>query len=231
MPSMPRSPPPSPCQVVEPHLNGPGGDVPVIVHDTRKGRVEVIADRARRRPAPPSPIIAARPRHECPAPACSPPAFPGMFDTWMTVLRDYGTPVRSPTCSRPRSPMRADGYPLVERANATIATVEKLFRDYWPTSAAVYLRGGKVPEPARCSPIPPLPDTYTRVLREAAGPGGPEQEIERARKVWFARLRRRSDRPVSGRTQEDQWTPADGATTASSPARTWHAGRRPSRRR
>ena len=25
-------------QVVEPHLNGPGGDVPVIVHDARKGR-------------------------------------------------------------------------------------------------------------------------------------------------------------------------------------------------
>ena len=24
-------------QVVEPHLNGPGGDVPVIVHDVRKG--------------------------------------------------------------------------------------------------------------------------------------------------------------------------------------------------
>src|SRR5436853_4968262 len=31
-------------QVVEPHLNGPGGDVPVLVHDTRKGKgkVEVI---------------------------------------------------------------------------------------------------------------------------------------------------------------------------------------------
>ena len=25
-------------QVVEPHLNGPGGDVPVILYDTRKGK-------------------------------------------------------------------------------------------------------------------------------------------------------------------------------------------------
>src|SRR6202161_3519828 len=29
-------------QVVEPHLNGPGGDVPVIVHDVRRGKPEVI---------------------------------------------------------------------------------------------------------------------------------------------------------------------------------------------
>ena len=29
-------------QVVEPHLNGPGGDVPVIVHDVKRGKPEVI---------------------------------------------------------------------------------------------------------------------------------------------------------------------------------------------
>ena len=29
-------------QVVEPHLNGPGGDVPVIVHDVRRGKTDVV---------------------------------------------------------------------------------------------------------------------------------------------------------------------------------------------
>src|SRR5580692_5740760 len=29
-------------QVVEPHLNGPGGDVPVILFDVKRGRTEVI---------------------------------------------------------------------------------------------------------------------------------------------------------------------------------------------
>src|SRR5499433_1908090 len=29
-------------QVVEPHLNGPGGDVPVILHDVKRGKPEVI---------------------------------------------------------------------------------------------------------------------------------------------------------------------------------------------
>src|ERR671924_6407 len=36
-------------QVVEPHLNGPGGDVPVIVHDVKRARTEVICGQG---PAP-----------------------------------------------------------------------------------------------------------------------------------------------------------------------------------
>src|SRR5881628_1278306 len=63
-------------QVVEPHLNGPGGDVPVIVHDVRRGKTEVICGQDRRRPARPLPITAASASISCPAPACSPPAFP-----------------------------------------------------------------------------------------------------------------------------------------------------------
>jgi gamma-glutamyltranspeptidase/glutathione hydrolase len=77
-----------------------------------------------------------------------------------------------------------DGYPLVERANATIATVENLFREHWPTSAAVYLRDGKVPETGTLFTNPAIAETYARVLREAAGAGSREQEIERARKIW-----------------------------------------------
>src|ERR1700692_1359772 len=47
--------PASPRQVGEPHLNGPGGDVPIIVHDTRRGRTEVICGQG---PAPQGATIA-----------------------------------------------------------------------------------------------------------------------------------------------------------------------------
>jgi gamma-glutamyltranspeptidase/glutathione hydrolase len=170
-------------QVVEPHLNGPGGDVPVIVHDARKGVVEVICGQG---PAPAGATIAhyrSLGLDMMPGTGLLAACVPGMFDTWMTVLRDYGTmhlaDVLAPAISYAR-----DGHPLVERANATIATVETLFREHWPTSAAVYLRGGKVPETGTLFTNPAIAETYARVLREAAGPGGREQEIERARKVW-----------------------------------------------
>jgi gamma-glutamyltranspeptidase/glutathione hydrolase len=108
---------------------------------------------------------------------------PGMFDTWMMLLRDYGT-MRLADVLTPAIFYASEGHPLVERANATIATVEKLFREHWPTSAAVYLRGGKVPAAGTLFTNPALAETYKRVLREAAGPGSREQEIERARNVW-----------------------------------------------
>ena len=64
-------------QVVEPHLNGPGGDVPVIVHDVKRGRTEVICGQG---PAPARATIAHY-RNELawiwyPAPVCWPPASP-----------------------------------------------------------------------------------------------------------------------------------------------------------
>ena len=183
-------------QVVEPHLNGPGGDVPVIVHDVRKGKVEVICGQG---PAPAAATIA----HYrglgldlVPGTGLLAACVPGMFETWMLLLRDYGTmrlaDVLSPAISYARN-----GHPLVERASATIGMVEQLFREHWPTSAAVYLPGGKVPEPGTMFSNVTLADTYARILREAESAGGDrERQIEKARAMLVARLRRRGDRQI-----------------------------------
>ena len=170
-------------QVVEPHLNGPGGDVPVIMFDVRKGCPEVICGQG---PAPAGATIAhyrSLGLDMMPGTGLLAACVPGMFDTWMTVLRDYGTMPLAEVLA-PAIFYAREGHPLVERANATIATVERLFREHWPTSAAVYLRNGKVPATGTLFTNPAIADTYARVLREAAGPGSREQEIERARKVW-----------------------------------------------
>jgi gamma-glutamyltranspeptidase/glutathione hydrolase len=63
-------------QVVEPHLNGPGGDVPVIVYDVKRGKPEVICGQGVAPAGAPSNIIAAKASTLCPAPACSRPACP-----------------------------------------------------------------------------------------------------------------------------------------------------------
>jgi len=170
-------------QVVEPHLNGPGGDVPVILFDVRKGRPEVVCGQG---PAPAGATIAhyrSLGLDMMPGTGLLAACVPGMFDTWMTLLRDYGS-MRLADVLEPAIFYAREGHPLVERANATIGTVEKLFREHWPTSAAVYLRDGKVPATGTLFTNPAIADTYTRVLREAAGTGSRGQEIERARKVW-----------------------------------------------
>ena len=172
-------------QVVEPHLNGPGGDVPVILYDTRKRKVEVICGQG---PAPAGATIKHY-RDELgldlvPGTGLLACCVPGMFETWMLLLRDYGTmklaDVLAPAISYARN-----GHPLVERATATIQMVEELFRDHWPTSANVYLPGGKVPQPGSMFTNRTLADTYERILREAESAGGNrDAQIERARETW-----------------------------------------------
>lgn len=169
-------------QVVEPHLNGPGGDVPILVHDVRRGRTEVICGQG---PAPAGATIAhyrGLGLDMVPGTGLLAACVPGMFDAWMLLLRDYGT-LRLADVLAPAIYYAGQGHPLVERASATIATVAPLFREHWPTSAALYLPHGEVPKPGTLFANPALAETYARVLREAAG-GDREAEIERARKVW-----------------------------------------------
>lgn len=169
-------------QVVEPHLNGPGGDVPVILYDAKRDKVEVICGQG---PAPAGATIAhyrSLGLDLVPGTGLLATCIPGAFDAWMLMLRDYGT-------MRPCDVLEAaihyarHGYPLVERIPATIATVESLFRDHWPTSAAVYLPGGAVPKPGDLFTNVKLAETYERILRESEG-GTREDEIARARFAW-----------------------------------------------
>ena len=184
-------------QVVEPHLNGPGGDVPVILYDVRKGKVEVICGQG---PAPAGATIKHY-RDELgldlvPGTGLLAACIPGTFETWMLLLRDYGT-MRLADVLTPAIGYARNGHPLVERASATIGMVQDLFREHWPTSAAVFLPGNKVPAPGTMFSNVTMADTYARILREAESAGGNrEAQIERAREVLVAGFRRRGDRQI-----------------------------------
>ena len=171
-------------QVVEPHLNGPGGDVPVIVYDVRRGKPEVICGQG---PAPAGATIAHYRREGLdlmPGTGLLAACVPGTFETWMLLLRDYGTLSLREVLS-PAIGYAQHGHPLVERASATIATVADLFRRHWPTSAAVYLPNGAVPPTGTLFANTVLAATYVRILKEAESASADRAaQIERARKCW-----------------------------------------------
>src|SRR5260370_8229862 len=91
---------------------------------------------------------------------------PGTFESWMLLLRDYGT-LRLRDVLEPAIAYARDGYPLVERASATIATVEQLFRKYWTPSAAVYLPNNEVPNTHTPFTNPKLANTHPRLLHHS----------------------------------------------------------------
>ena len=107
-------------QVVEPHLNGPGGDAPLIVHDVRRDQPEVICGQG---PAPAGATIAHYRREGfdlVPGTGLLAACVPGTFETWMLLLRDYGTLALREVLS-PAIGYAQKGHPLLERTNATIS--------------------------------------------------------------------------------------------------------------
>src|SRR5579872_2182688 len=171
-------------QVVEPHLNGPGGDVPVILYDVRRGKPDVICGQG----VAPAGATIAHYRSEgldlVPGTGLLAACVPGTFETWMMLLRDYGT-MRVADVLAPAIGYAQNGHPLLERTNATIRTVADLFRQHWPTSAAVYLPNNGVPETGSLFANKTLAATYSRIVKEAESADGDRvAQIERARQSW-----------------------------------------------
>jgi gamma-glutamyltranspeptidase/glutathione hydrolase len=170
-------------QVVEPHLNGPGGEVPVIGYDAAGDGVFVLDGQGVAPAAATIEAYTALGLDLVPGNGLLAATVPAAFGTWMRLLEHGLLPLRE--VMEYAIGYAGDGYPMLATASATIDAVSGLFRDHWPTSAEIYLDGG-VPEPGARFTNKPLADCYTRILDEAetAGPGR-EAQIEAARRAWY----------------------------------------------
>ena len=172
-------------QVIEPHQNGPGGDLPVIFFSAREKRARVLCAQG------PAPAAASIKRYRdfgldlVPGTGLLAAVIPGAVGGWLTLLHDHGT-MSLAEILEPAIGYAANGYPVVPTLSAYIANVAELFTDAWPTSAAVYLSGGKAPATGSLFHNEALAGFY-RLLLEAgdAGGGGREKRIEAARQTFY----------------------------------------------
>ncbi|MEV6401988.1 gamma-glutamyltransferase [Streptomyces bobili] len=168
--------------VVEPHLNGPAGEVPVLVAPAG-GEVRVLCGQG---VAPAGATVAHyRGLGLDLVPGTGPlaAAVPGAFDAWMLLLRDHGTKPLDDVLKYAIG-YAEHGHPPVENIGATVETVRELFETEWTSSADLYLPGGEAPRPGRLLRNPALAATWKRLLAETAGARGREARIEAAREVW-----------------------------------------------
>ena len=172
-------------QVVEPHLNGLGGDAPILLWSAERREPLVICGQG------PAPAAATIERYRelglelVPGSGLLAACVPGAFDAWMLMLRDFGT--MAPADVFTYAIHYAErGFPLLPRMVETIAEVEELFRDEWPTSAELWLDGGRAPRAGTIWRNRPLADTYKRIVAEAetAG-GGREEQVDAARDAFL----------------------------------------------
>ncbi|WP_454855022.1 gamma-glutamyltransferase family protein [Rhizobium binxianense] len=172
-------------QIVEPHLNGPGGEVPIILKSVGEDEPVVICGQGV------SPALASPEAFRSlglkmvPGTGLLPAVVPGAFDAWMLLLRDYGTLPLEDILSYAIG-YAENGFPLLPRAVASIIPVEDLFRSEWPSSAEVWLPYDRVPKPAAVMRTPGIAGTYRRILDEAKAAGGNRiAQIEAARTAFY----------------------------------------------
>jgi gamma-glutamyltranspeptidase/glutathione hydrolase len=172
-------------QVVEPHLNGPGGEVQILAHHAHRGDTRVVNGQG------PAPAAANITRFEelgldlVPGTGLMPACVPGAFDAWMLLLSEFGT-LRLADVIDYAIGYAEHGYPLVPRISDTIHSVEGLFRDEWPSSARVYLKSDGVPPPGTLFTNPDLARTYRRIVDEAeAKTTDRDEQIQAARDAFY----------------------------------------------
>jgi gamma-glutamyltranspeptidase/glutathione hydrolase len=166
-------------QVVEPHLNGPGGEVPALLWPVSRGEPIALCGQG----VAPAAATIERYRelgHELvPGAGVLAACVPGAFGGWLLLLEHFGTWRLEDVLSFAIG-YAEEGFPVVAGIRATIDRTEGLI-ETWPGSRALYL---PAPEVGALFRNPVLAATYRRVLDESRG-GSREEEIEKARRAWY----------------------------------------------
>jgi gamma-glutamyltranspeptidase/glutathione hydrolase len=172
--------------VVEPHLNGPGGEVPMILAPAGDQAPKVLAGQG------PAPAAATIGHFDglglglIPGTGLLPATVPGAVGAWLTLVRDHGT-LRLHQVLGYALEYAQQGHPLAPGVAGTIGAVAEYFREHWPSSAAQWLPGGRAPRAGELFALPALASTYRRLLREAqAASADREAQYDAALRAWYS---------------------------------------------
>ncbi|WP_314196397.1 gamma-glutamyltransferase [uncultured Arthrobacter sp.] len=179
--------------VVEPHLNGPGGDMTGVFSTAEEpGKPVVLMGQG---PAPAGATVQhfrAEGLELVPGSGALAAAVPGAVDAWLLLLRDHGTWELAEVLDFAIRYAR-DGHPVLARVCSTISAVAELFREHWPTSAALWMPEGRIPVEGELVRNPALARTLQKLVQAGAGLGEAfaaepahtrEERIDAARREW-----------------------------------------------
>ena len=125
-------------QVLEPHMNGPAGEVPILVHVAREGRTYAISGQGVAPAAATIGRFAELGLELIPGDGLLAAAVPAALDAWCLLLVQFGTKTLAEVVA-PAQRLAERGYPMYPFLRSVLSFLEPRFRDEWPSSAALYL--------------------------------------------------------------------------------------------
>ena len=172
-------------QVVEPHLNGPGGEVPILVWSDRHEKVSTVCGQGVSAATATVESLTSLGLDLMPGTGLLPTVVPGAFGAWTLLLELHGSmPLRE--VLEPAIHYLEKGHPVLESVASALESVQAMFEAEWPTSAATWIPGGVAPAAGDKYANPVAARTYRRIVEESEAAGGTrEQQLQAARDSWY----------------------------------------------
>lgn len=171
-------------QVVEPHLNGPGGDMTLLFRDAHRKRNSVLCGQGT---APEKATISHYRKaglNMIPGDGLLATVVPGAFGAWLQLCRDFGN-LRLENVLQPAIDHAQNGFPLLPSTALMIKRNAHFFKEHWPTSYEQWVPGGKLPEAGELFKLPRLAKTYSEILSHAQTSKSRELQFDKAYHAFY----------------------------------------------
>ncbi|MCL6518484.1 MAG: gamma-glutamyltransferase family protein [Armatimonadetes bacterium] len=172
--------------VLEPQLNGIGGEVPILIYSAERGKVFAINGQGT---APKRATIEWFRKQGIsliPGDGFLPATVPAAFDAWVTALREFGTMTLAEVLV-PAVEIAEFGFPMYAHLRNALCTHAEKFLSEWPTSAEAFLPDGKVPEIGEIYRQPYWAATFRKIIQveKEASNRGRDGALEAARDAFY----------------------------------------------
>lgn len=171
--------------LLEPYANGIGGEAPTLIYSAAEGRPFAISGMGC---SPAALTIDYCRQHGIdliPGDGYLPACVPATLDTWACALARFGR-LRFRDVLAPAIELAEDGFPVYPAFSRTTADRAALFLERYPSTAAIYCPGGRIPQPGERFRNPDFAAMLrTLVAAEEASGGGRERGIEAARDAFY----------------------------------------------
>ncbi|MFK0250091.1 gamma-glutamyltransferase family protein [Amycolatopsis azurea] len=165
-------------QVVEPHSNGFGGDVSIVLHEARPGRTAVVCGQGPMPRTATTAAFAGLGLNQIPGSGLLAACVPGAFGGWLRLLAEHGT-ISAADALAPAIGYAESGFPLPADSQKAIAALVPLFAEHWPGSGRAFLHHGVAPATGARMRNPELAATLRRLAAEGEqARGDREAKIE-----------------------------------------------------
>ena len=172
--------------VVEPHMNGIGGEAPAIAYSSKHKKVLAISGQGYAPGSATLNFFRDQRIEFIPGDGFLPATVPASFDLWITLLREFGT-MSLAEVMRPALRLAEEGFAVYPTLARNIRAHAKRFTSEWPTTARIFLPNGKPPNVGDKLVQRDLAKTLRSLSQaERRSGGGRQKSLEAARDHFYS---------------------------------------------